>query len=799
MGAAIDSRAQILQRHSVNTTSGFFRTSQIESAIITNRSFTVELWFKRLNAGKGVLVNEVDQFTVTSWDASWMEVNDSGNLMVGVPGIATGIDLGPVPLNTWTHAAVRYDHQALTLDGFLNGRKAAGTVSGTRRRPVDQSRTAFIAFGRAARDTVSKQTLPAFSGLIDEVRIWSSAVSDNDLLVRHSQRIPGAMSTLASNWHLEEGSGSSSADSSGKANAALFVGAAWVAVDETVGVPTPNLVASGTVANMEKSIFLNGSVVNATAFPGAEFFFEWGSPGATMARTPVAQLPGGVEPANVSATIQVPEYGGYVYRLGLKVGGLEYFSPPKTFAVSGPAQSSLAVSPSQYFRTSKGSSSFKTKNISIEAWIKPSAAGVVFNEVDRVAPAQWDYSLLEVLPSRMVAAAIPGLPTMTFGPIQFDQWIHVALVYDEANKEQVAYLNGLAVGRTTGVPRLTPSSGGRDAFYAFGRGTPTNLGGGAFFTGEFDEVRVWDLALSQSQLSRHRESLIEGDEAGLAAYWRLDMMSGPTGQPPLGSSPDYSRNANPAVLVGLTQDALRISTASVGPILDPGVELARPAIASAQVVNGFVVGISLMDGGRGYEVTPAVRIVGGGGTGATAEATMANGVVTSIRVVSPGSGYTGPVTVQIDPPPFPPRKAVAIAEIVNGFVVGLTVLDGGNGYTEAPAVLVAGGGGNGATATAQLSNGVVTGFTITNPGSGYTGFPVVSIASPPFAPELSIAISRVKVTLKVVLGKRYVIEASQGLGEWVEAVAPFTAQAEVLEQEFMVETVGRFFRVRQVP
>jgi hypothetical protein len=65
----------------------------------------------------------------------------------------------------------------------------------------------------------------------------------------------------------------------------------------------------------------------------------------------------------------------------------------------------------------------------------------------------------------------------------------------------------------------------------------------------------------------------------------------------------------------------------------------RSAIADAQIVNGFLVGLNLRDGGAGYITVPEVSIIGGGGTGATAQATIANGLVTGFTVTSAGSGY----------------------------------------------------------------------------------------------------------------------------------------------------------------
>jgi hypothetical protein len=91
--------------------------------------------------------------------------------------------------------------------------------------------------------------------------------------------------------------------------------------------------------------------------------------------------------------------------------------------------------------------------------------------------------------------------------------------------------------------------------------------------------------------------------------------------------------------------------------------LPRKAIASADVVNGFVVGVKVSDLGAGYDVPPTVILVGGGGTGATAIATVSKGVITSIKIVNPGSGYTSTPTVRIASPPFTPKLSIDVAKV----------------------------------------------------------------------------------------------------------------------------------------
>jgi hypothetical protein len=225
----------------------------------------------------------------------------------------------------------------------------------------------------------------------------------------------------------------------------------------------------------------------------------------------------------------------------------------------------------------------------------------------------------------------------------------------------------------------------------------------------------------------------------------------------------------------------------------------RIATATAQVVNGFVVGAAITDGGYGYTNNPSVTLSGGGGSGAKATTTQVNGVVTSIVIVNPGFGYTNAPTVSIAPPPFPPRQAVASASMVNGFVVGVSVTDGGARYDTPPTVLLVGGGGSGALAVATVANGVVTGIAVTNPGSGYTATPSVRIASPPFNPSLSVRVKTVRVDLKVVLGRRYQLESSTDLSTWTPSGNPFVAQDELLTQDFDADDTGRFFRINQIP
>ena len=61
--------------------------------------------------------------------------------------------------------------------------------------------------------------------------------------------------------------------------------------------------------------------------------------------------------------------------------------------------------------------------------------------------------------------------------------------------------------------------------------------------------------------------------------------------------------------------------------------------------KGGISAVNVTNGGSGYTTAPTVALTGGGGTGATATATVAGGKITGFVITNPGSGYTSAPTV----------------------------------------------------------------------------------------------------------------------------------------------------------
>lgn len=117
---------------------------------------------------------------------------------------------------------------------------------------------------------------------------------------------------------------------------------------------------------------------------------------------------------------------------------------------------------------------------------------------------------------------------------------------------------------------------------------------------------------------------------------------------------------------------------------------------------------------------------------ATATANVVNGEVVSIDVVNPGVNYTSVPTVTVTAPNDARSNytATATANVVNGAVDSVDITDAGKFYVSANVSI---GLPNPVTATANAvvsESGDITSIVITNGGNGYSSVPIVTIAEP---------------------------------------------------------------------
>lgn len=146
-------------------------------------------------------------------------------------------------------------------------------------------------------------------------------------------------------------------------------------------------------------------------------------------------------------------------------------------------------------------------------------------------------------------------------------------------------------------------------------------------------------------------------------------------------------------------------------------------IVIQEVKKTALTSINVTNAGNNYTRVPVVTIQGGGGSGATASASLG---ITNIVNVFGGTGYVvGDVVTLRSFFSAAANNATAIVNAIgaSGDIQGLTLLSSGSGYTRFTGGLqINGGSGTGAFA---FATGSVVSVSILNPGSGYSSAPQV--------------------------------------------------------------------------
>jgi len=112
--------------------------------------------------------------------------------------------------------------------------------------------------------------------------------------------------------------------------------------------------------------------------------------------------------------------------------------------------------------------------------------------------------------------------TTAAGLVGLDQWQHVAGVIDRASGQMRLYVDG--VESAAGAVRATAASSSSNALLigSASESDPTQ----AAFEGTIDDVRVWNVARTATEIAAAKDAELTGAEAGLVAYLKADDAAG---------------------------------------------------------------------------------------------------------------------------------------------------------------------------------------------------------------------------------------------------------------------------------
>lgn len=200
-----------------------------------------------------------------------------------------------------------------------------------------------------------------------------------------------------------------------------------------------------------------------------------------------------------------------------------------------------------------------------------------------------------------------------------DQWYHLAFTYDNNTQTQALYLNGAIVATGTGS---TPDYDAQP----FMIGADINFGTlGAHFPGFMDELRLWNVARTQSEIQAALNATLLGTEPGLIAYYKMD---------------EVGRGASLTVTNSAIATGTQLDGFTYGTTCTPVFTLNSVSISSFDPLEG-TAGATITIEGNNFDATAANNTVTFNGTAALVIVAS----TTSLTVVVPAGAVTGPITV----------------------------------------------------------------------------------------------------------------------------------------------------------
>ena len=391
----------------------------------------------------------------------------------GISANGTGL----VPLNVWTHVAVTYDgtNTKFYINGVLDS--TATNLTGDIGTNIDDLRIG-----------ADIDYLASPKGALDEVRLWGVARSGSDIAATMNITITTAQAGLVGVWNME-GDGS---DALGIHNGTLNGNIEFSATPPESGTPTPS------PTDTPSAFPTPSPTPSPTPAPGAFKKGDINCDGLLNANDimPYLKFAGGVGPFPApceASPAAVPQGGlfGQWLNLGASTGG--YVSIPDDPALNPTGAITIEMRVNPYSYTTAGGSSFCQ-----------SLVGKGFTT------AYWlglCYGHLRFYPRGS------GSAQDSAGILPLRQWTHVAVVADATTL--TFYINGVLDHQfTNAAATLTTDTSpvyiASDVAY--------NLGPWA----AIDEVRIWNVARSQSDIQSTMGAPIVPPQTGLVAAYQFE-------------------------------------------------------------------------------------------------------------------------------------------------------------------------------------------------------------------------------------------------------------------------------------
>lgn len=461
------------------------------------------------------------------------------------------IDGGVIQEGQWYETATVWRSDG-TGEFFIDG-DSAGTVSGL---TLDAGVQDSVAIGAYDEGSSGDQF---FKGQIDEVSIWSTAQTAEDIRSRVGQQLSGEESNLTAYYRFDDDpDGNVARDLTSNGNDGTLTNGAKIVDPASNAEPT----VLGNEIEIQSSEVAAGKMTGIDV-PGTPAYSIVG--GTTTFTT--ANGGSVTVDASTGAWTYDPADGYYgsdsfTLRASSTSGGVN-FTDDETVTVTIKSDTNVEANDgvlqvdaqSSWVQINDNAALDITGDITIEAWIRPQGDTSNATYGGLIAGKENSY-LLSRLNDGSIQFALNGTGgTWAWTDTGYDapagSWTHLALSFDASARTVKLYANGEHVSTSTDGIIPTDLTQSNDPFFIGGRSAYNER-----FSGLIDEVRVWNGLRTDDEIRENYDQKIAGDSDNLAGYWNFDEIEN-------GNVQDTTSNDNDASLSG---NARVINT--TGPSMD---------------------------------------------------------------------------------------------------------------------------------------------------------------------------------------------------------------------------------------
>lgn len=503
--------------------------TNLSSSLNNTNNLTLEAWVKPtvLNGWNNIICD---------YNGSTMKyllrIRNNNNIQFWINGTALNSSF-VVPLNTWTHIAAVYN--GTTMSVYANG-TLLNSQAYTGNFPVSANQTNI---GSRVGGT------EYFTGNIDDVRVWNYSRTLEQINSSKNCELQGTETGLVGYYKFNQGTDQANNSS----------------ITSLIATTGTNGTFSGFALNGATSNFLAGSPVTTDSV----------IPSAPTITTPVTYNQGATATALTATT------GGT---------GLMWYTAATggTGSTSAPVPSTATSGSTSYWVSSTNANGCESARVEIIVSVNAAATHLNFDGINDVVNLGTSVSNSLNGSNYLTAEAWINIPNVTgvktivgnhvgWGGTQFNlrvinntlnaflgdgyygvsssagtivanTWTHVALVYNDTTLK--IYINGNEVG-STNIP----------INYALANTTPqsfigNSVFGGEIFNGNMDEVRIWNVALSQSDIQNTMNCELQSGQTGIVAYYKFNQGFENINNSTITTLLDATTNANNGTLANFT-------------------------------------------------------------------------------------------------------------------------------------------------------------------------------------------------------------------------------------------------------